>query len=53
MAASVIMWTACGVAATALLLWSLDAIKPPAAVLAGAASVMVLLVAARRKNRAS
>jgi hypothetical protein len=51
-AATVIMWTALGVAVAALALWFLDVIGPPAGIIGGATAIIVLLGAGRYRKKA-
>ena len=51
-AATIVMWTALGVAVAALALWSLNVIEPPAVIMGGATAIIIILAAARHRNRA-
>lgn len=51
-AANIVMWTAAGVAVASLLLWMLHVIGPPAGITAGAASILTILAAGRKKRNA-
>lgn len=52
LAATVLMWTALGVAVAALTLWFLHVIGPPAGIIGGATAVIVMMGAGRYRKRA-
>ena len=49
--ATVVMWTALGVAIVALLLWLLNVIGPPAGIIGGATAIVILLGAGRYRKK--
>lgn len=52
-AATLVRWSAVGVAVTATVLWLMDAIKAPVGIFAGAAAILVILASGRHRRNGS